>query len=503
MTTSAGRDENGVKWFADALGHVRRRPARRLSQGVAIETCWRDAFATPVFPDRRSHLENRYDRNFATHIGQPMEFNPFRMQASQLETKIGGADREIRTHTEQLEAWHAFDAVEQQKAWERAQAAIAQSDAALKDLDKEEATLPPKPSNAATVGLAVGAAALVVATGGAALWAGLAIEGVLAGLGGAVALSGAGGAKFASGSTARNLHKSLTERRANLQTARAAVKSQSDKIRAQIDHHKAVDPVALSTRRDELIRSRDTLTEQLKPLAARCAQVDQRTAPFVAQITELERDLLRLNQRLTQAERLANDLDSASSPRDRALVHQECETIFGEGNPGHVRRSLHKEIDSKDRTVKKLQQQAKEKAALAVLDITRVVLDGSNLCYRFDKELIGLTALRPAVAALVDAGFAVVVIFDRSILIKLKTTRDEIRAALDPRAPIHFMASKRSADETLLREAEPEHSAVVSRDRFWDFKDMPAVKEGRVFDQNIMESRIEIPALDINVPFDP
>lgn len=444
---------------------------------------------------------NWREKHLAGKSEPSLDLNPFRTPARELEIEISHFDSEIKTQTDLLEAWQAFNPIVQQSALEQAQTDIARIDTALKELDREEASLPPKPSNATTIGLAVGAAALVLATGGAALWAGLAIEGVAVGLGGAAALSGAGGAVFSTGSNARKLHNSLTVRRTTLQTNRATTKSQADKIRVQLDRHKTVDPVALNIRLDELKTHRETLTERLVPLAARCALVDERIAPYISQLSELEHELDGLSGRWADADRIARELDEAPTARDRAMLHEKCESQFGEGSPARIRSGLQRKIEERMRTFKKLQKQASEKAALAVLAINRVVLDGSNLCYRFENEFIGLTALRPAVTALLDTGFAVVVIFDKSILIKLKMTRDDIRAALDPRARIHIMASKRSADETLLREAEPEHSAVVSRDRFRDFKDMSVVMEERVFDQNIMESRIEIPALDINVPF--
>lgn len=430
-----------------------------------------------------------------------MELNPFRAPAIRLEIEISRVDGGIRKQSDQLEAWQAFDPVVQQNAWERAQAEIAKIDTTLKNLDQEESTLPQKRSNSVTIGLAVGAVAVVVATGGVAFWGGLAIEGVVASLGGAAALSG--GALFTSGSKVRHQYQALADRRAKAQADRSAIKSRADGIQTEIARHKRVDPVLLAGRRDALLRERAGLMQQLEPLAARRAKVDERIAPFVAQISELKRLLERLHERLATADRLVRDLDAAPTPRDRALLHEQCRKLFGQDKPGHVRRSLQKEVDAHARTLKKLQHQASEKAALAILGTNRVVLDGSNLCYRFEKEFIGLIALRSAVTALLDSHFSVVVIFDRSILIKLKMAREDIRAAIDLRAPIHFMASKRSADETLLREAEPEHSAVISRDRFRDFRDMPVVKDRRVFDQNIMESRIEIPALDINAPFAP
>jgi hypothetical protein len=428
-----------------------------------------------------------------------MEYNPLRAQVTQLEIEIEHLNVKIRAHVDQLESWQAFDLAAQQISWEKASLKIAEMEKALLDLDGEKASLPPKPSNVKTVGLVAGATVLALATGGVAIWTALGIEVVAAGVGGAAALSG--GAIWTSGFKGRRQHKDLAKRCAKLQSERAVIKSQAEKIHTQIELHKAVDPIYLGTQIEELFGQRFNLSEKLRPISGRCAQVDERIAPFVVQISELERDLLILERELMQADQIASALDSAPSPRARALLHRQCESIFDEGNPGHVRRRLQKESESKGRTLKKLQSQVKEKSTLAVLAIDRVVLDGSNLCYRFDSEFIGLIALRPAIKALLDARFKIVVVFDRSIFGKLKMTREEVREALDARASIHFMASKLSADETLLREAEPQHSAVISRDRFRDFKHMLVVKEERVFDQNIMESRIEIPALDINVPF--
>ncbi|HHM6358972.1 TPA: hypothetical protein ACRL78_004592, partial [Pseudomonas aeruginosa] len=74
--------------------------------------------------------------------------------------------------------------------------------------------------------------------------------------------------------------------------------------------------------------------------------------------------------------------------------------------------------------------------------------------------------------------------------------------AVFPGATVMVMRSKATADEGILAAAEFDQTAyIVSNDRFADYPEQPAVKERRILPHLIHPHSVQIPQLQVNVPY--
>lgn len=441
-----------------------------------------------------------------------MEFNPFRAQAKILEAAIVGVDSEIQAMTKQLAWYQNFNLDAARFNRESALGEVIRLDKELTAWNraKESETAAPKNKWKYVAWGAVGA--VVLGTGVGAL---IAAE-VLA-ISAAAGLGGTGASMTAWFADAKNRARSGEQRRAwerrreDLSQQHRAARDGADSLQLDMDRFVAFDRHAIQGDLLGLEQRRAELATELGHVTPRLDRVDQRIAPLVVEIVAKEQQLERCYSVEGWAQFYQNELERASEAWQRGRIHRECEEKLGDGKPERVLRHVSQEIATMNRTLEKLKNQVRDKAAEAALVIDKVVIDGSNLCNRSDNTWIGLAALQALIPILLDnAGLAVVVIFDRSITSGFmkheqhRVSHKEIRDQIDSRASVVFMADQTGADETILKEASlSPHTAVISKDRFHDFERQAAKRERRVLRPTIMESRIEVPVLDLDVPFEP
>lgn len=213
---------------------------------------------------------------------------------------------------------------------------------------------------------------------------------------------------------------------------------------------------------------------------------------------DLRRQLDGLKSDLDTATRFERELGCARDSFARRKIHEECERRFGTGSPREVITRNGKAIRSLQRNTDKLESRLREIARSGSLDVHMLVIDGSNLCYE-DGKLIGLRALRAVCDGLPD-DLDFIVVFDASIRKKLGVNDDALRSQL-PEVKVHIVASKVRADATILTAAQDPKSFVLSNDRFADFPDKPAVHDGRLIQHEIINGRVVIQALSIDVGY--
>lgn len=254
----------------------------------------------------------------------------------------------------------------------------------------------------------------------------------------------------------------------------------------------------------------DAEKQELAGVRAEIKELEQALAAANADFDRAElqlkpiRDALEANRRdqkacahdLTVAQEFCARLEASKTPRDRALIHQECEERFASGKPGELVSSIRTKLKALARVGEKLLARGNGAMLRVNRTIKRLVFDGNNFCYR-DGEFIGLTALISVIPALTST-FDVTVVFDASIRRQLQLRDADIAQKLLP-AKTHVVASKQKADKTVLECATDPGVFVVSNDTFREFPDCSAVSGGRVIRHEIVRGRVIIDDLVINV----
>ncbi|MCH5377480.1 MAG: hypothetical protein JJ992_26275 [Planctomycetes bacterium] len=235
-------------------------------------------------------------------------------------------------------------------------------------------------------------------------------------------------------------------------------------------------------------------------LTARKEKVDAALAPVIEQIQEVEHEMVLVEEDQRQAQMLEQELDDAENSYERAMVHQECEELFGTGSPRKAISRTSSQLRRLERDREKLVQRAESVAASAARDISKLVIDGNNLCYQ-ESTFIGLSALKSVLPVLNDT-FDVAVVFDASIRSMLKCGNKEIEKSLGKAADVHVVATRRKADETVLDLAGTDSAVfVLSNDRYAEFKEKPAVRDDRVIRHEIVSNMIMIHDLGVSESF--
>ena len=101
-------------------------------------------------------------------------------------------------------------------------------------------------------------------------------------------------------------------------------------------------------------------------------------------------------------------------------------------------------------------------------------------------------------ARILSERYVVTIVFDASIRRILGARGADIQRTLGADAEVHVVATREKADETVLELAGlNEGSFVISNDRFAEFREKLAVKEGRLIRHEIVGGRILVHDLGI------
>ena len=271
-------------------------------------------------------------------------------------------------------------------------------------------------------------------------------------------------------------------------------------------------------------------------LAVRKERLDQQLEGAVESLTELQTDLRRATSKrsslrsdvdryerdIKKAQKLDKALADAWDGRERYEVHKECEDEFNDGSPGRVLKnrrrklnearhelsSLERRIPGLERNVAKAEQRVATIVARGTRDIRTIVIDGNNLCYA-EQKFIGSAALRPLCLHLREK-YDVTLVFDNSIRRLLTGSSDEKHWITDadlrerfPGVTLHVVPARTQADETILAASVDPTVYVLSNDRFAEYRDKPAVREGRLITHEILNGQVLVHDLDVSVSITP
>ncbi len=252
-------------------------------------------------------------------------------------------------------------------------------------------------------------------------------------------------------------------------------------------------------------------------------------------LAHFEEEIKNLKDDIKVLKQFSKKLYEAPSSYHRKMIHDECDKIFGDGNPNLLIRECERKISEKIyyrkqkeielKKAKTLSAQKKhfnirEKIGLEKLfpkeinkenkannsnpRIKKIVIDGSNLIYEKDKY-IGAQALAWLTQNL-RKQYDLIVVFDNGAYLSLgfdKTSSQELEEKLFGYGVIvHRVQKERKADDTILKYAENEKSCyVLSNDRFRDYPDAEAVLNKRIIRHEILGGKIIIHDLDVSLSY--
>lgn len=265
----------------------------------------------------------------------------------------------------------------------------------------------------------------------------------------------------------------------------------------EIERHTGFDLGARSSERADLARRLAQQTKQVEIASGKKRQVDAAIEPLISQMREVDREKSDTVRAIERAQRLDRDLSGAQNSYERAMVHETCMKEFGTGSPGKVISLREADVRRLDRNLEKLQKRAGNVASKAARDVRQLVVDGNNLCYEGNR-FIGLGALRTLVPILSES-YDVIVVFDASIREALHGGDAEVRDAIGGNAKVHIVATGVKADETVLDLVGSDQTAfIVSNDRFAEFGEKPAIRDGRLIRHEIVGGRVFVHDLGVS-----
>lgn len=272
------------------------------------------------------------------------------------------------------------------------------------------------------------------------------------------------------------------------------------KSKSEIAMARAFDPLLAQSAIAALKANLDRIEPQLASLRQRSNDLDEIMREPLENMRKQEAERNVIVSRISRAEAFDSSLSNASSSYERAKIHEQCDRKLGDSKPGNVLRQSRGALRGVDDKIKKLQTRVDSLIRFATWDIRHIVIDGNNLCYE-GKRFLRLAALE-ALVLILARKYKVTLIFDASIRRKLELSSKDIEARFPQAERVHIVASKRTADETVLAAASDDpYTFVLSNDRFVDYPEKMAVKEDRVLRHEIVSQTAYIHELRIAASF--
>lgn len=227
--------------------------------------------------------------------------------------------------------------------------------------------------------------------------------------------------------------------------------------------------------------------------------VDIELRPTLELIAMYQNDIQTSSHILERAESFEWELENTYNKYEKSQIHDRCENELGASSPRYIINSERNKLNALDRNLKKAEAKAYEIGRKSARVIKKIIIDGSNMCH-IGKQFVGLDPLKYVVGEL-EKKYEVLIIFDASIRNKLDT-RNNYLESIFKKSKIHIVQNGSSADETILNLAENDKTCyILSNDRFVEYSDKEVVKQKRLINHEIVDGRVLINDLKINLSF--
>lgn len=239
-----------------------------------------------------------------------------------------------------------------------------------------------------------------------------------------------------------------------------------------------------------------TLEKESKHIFNLKINVDMKLENIISQIKDFETNISTAKNQINAAKSFEQDLDSAENSYEKAMIHEKCEKLLGDGSPKKIIREHERILKKLEKDLEKAKKRATEIGEKASREIYKIIIDGNNMCYE-GNEFVGLNPLIQATSQLQES-YQIIVVFDSAIRSQLKANDETINNKFDKNIKIHIVASKKLADETILDIAsENNFCYIISNDRFGEYKDKEAVINNRIIRHEIVDGHIIIHDLNV------
>lgn len=260
------------------------------------------------------------------------------------------------------------------------------------------------------------------------------------------------------------------------------------------------DPLLAQSAIAALQKNLDRIEPELASLRQRSNDLDALLREPLENLQLQEAARAQIMEQISRAEAFDMELTNADNGREKHQIHARCEEELGISKPGIVLSKCRGTLRGMDENIRKLRGRIERLIRFAVLDIRHIVIDGNNLCYE-GRHFLGLAALE-ALIPLLAKKHRITVIFDASIRHKMGLGDRDIEGRFPKAERVHIVASKRTADETVLSEANSDpHTLVLSNDRFAEYPEKSAVKEKRILRHEIVGRNAYIHDLQLETTF--
>ena len=268
---------------------------------------------------------------------------------------------------------------------------------------------------------------------------------------------------------------------------------------ADIDRYRSFNSI-------QAIREVDALSQEIRSLEAEIKRTLEK-AEAADQLQQISGEIGECRARIAGASGIIENarsfeqrLGDAQNARQRKMIHIECKDALGEESPRRLIGKLEGLIRRWERDLKKTEERYLLISKRSARDIRKIVVDGNNMCYE-GRTWVGIEPLLAITKELCHR-FKIIVVFDAVIRRRLGADDKKIRDQFNDRTTIHIVASRRTADETILDIASNDGLCyVLSNDRYAEYKEKEVVKRDRLIRHEIVNGRVMIHDLNFNVRY--
>jgi len=278
------------------------------------------------------------------------------------------------------------------------------------------------------------------------------------------------------------------------------ITSNIEDVKCEIKEFSEFDEKSTRVNLDMLIDNLAFKKRNLSKLLKRKGEIDHKLMPVIREINELEEKYNDSVRKLEMASSFDDKLSNESNPFYRKNIHEECENELGDGQPYKIIKEERSKSKILKRKLDKIRKRAFELGRKYAREIDKVIIDGNNLCYE-GGEFVGLKPLKKLVFKLVNDGYDLVIVFDSDIRSILSLATEEVRSQFPENVLLHIVATAEKADETILELADELNHYVISNDRYLEYSEKDPVKEMRIIRHEIVNNKILVHDLDINLNY--
>jgi hypothetical protein len=279
-----------------------------------------------------------------------------------------------------------------------------------------------------------------------------------------------------------------------------------EKIFYQIQFNKTLDWLEADAEIATYTRQVADLEPDVVKLGADTRRFDEHLVEPLLEMKKLTSELALAVEAQESAAKFEHRFKTAPDASSRRTVQQQCFNLFGVDDTNKAARIKAAQVESLQRNLAKVETRIAELQKRESRGITRLVIDGTNLCYRGrnpNRKFIGVVALTHLVPALQQLwpGVEIIICFDPGTLKNSAKLWPDGEKHFHHSVQIHEIAQGNKADESIIELASGETEYVISNDTFRDFQNRPPVKEGRVFKADITTNDILVLALAAHARF--